>query len=185
MADDKDRILGFDPRWIPLIEELVDVQGGVTGPAGPEGPTGPTGATGPAGPTGPAGASGAIGLASISGSSTTFGAQSGLMFWWQLATATSFTPNAQGNSWNQITATDGGIVTIAAPSNPPDTSHSQPLTIEILNSSGGTMGNVVWNAAFVFPGSSWTNPANTKKRFARFEWNGSKWICTAIAAADY
>ena len=98
---------------------------------------------------------------------------------------TTVTPNALSGDWQTITVTDTVAFTIAAPSNPPDSSHSQSLTIEILNSSGGVMGAITWNAAFVMPGGAFTNPASTKKRFIRFEWNGSKWVELSRAAADY
>jgi hypothetical protein len=32
---------------------------------------------------------------------------------------------------------------------------------------------------------TWANPASTKKRFARFEWNGVNWVCTGFSTADY
>ena len=93
--------------------------------------------------------------------------------------------NARSGDWQTITATDTSAFTISAPTNPPDSSHSQELVIEIVNSSGGAMGTVTWNSAFVFTGGSFTNPASTKKRHVRFQWNGSKWVETARAANDY
>jgi hypothetical protein len=56
---------------------------------------------------------------------------------------------------------------------------------EILNSTGGALGAIAWDASFVFPTGAWSNPANGKRRFARFEWNGTSWICTSLASADY
>lgn len=95
------------------------------------------------------------------------------------------TPDASNGSWQTITVTNSTAFTIAAPPNPPSSSNTAELVIEVLNSSGGAMGAITWNAAFVFPTGSWTNPASTKKRFARFEWNGVNWICTSLASADY
>jgi len=99
--------------------------------------------------------------------------------------SSSITPDSSAGSWQTISVTNATAFTINAPSNPPDSSHTRNLIIEVVNGSGGAMGAITWNGAFVFAGLTWTNPANTKKRFARFEWNGVNWICIAIAAADY
>jgi hypothetical protein len=98
---------------------------------------------------------------------------------------TAVTPNAANGSWQGVTVTNGTAFTMNAPSNAPDSGHTEDVAIEITNSSGGTMGTITWNAAYVFAGASWANPANTKRRFARFTWNGGSWICTGIASADY
>jgi hypothetical protein len=98
--------------------------------------------------------------------------------------STSITPNAATGHWRQITVTDGVAFTINAPTNPPDSTHTQEFTIEVFNNFG-VMGAITWNAAFVFQGETWTNPASGKKRFARFEWNGAKWVCIRVATADY
>jgi hypothetical protein len=102
-----------------------------------------------------------------------------------LAYGTTVTPNAAAGRWQLLTVTDGVAFTIAAPTNPPASNQTAELVIGVLNSSGGAMGVITWNAAFVFAGLSWTNPLSTKHRYARFEWNGSNWICTGVAAADY
>jgi hypothetical protein len=86
--------------------------------------------------------------------------------------------------WQTITATNTTAFTINAPT-APGTYQSQELVIEIVNSSGGVLGAVTWNAAYIFPTGSFTAPANGKKRFVRFEWNGSNWIATALATSDY
>lgn len=93
--------------------------------------------------------------------------------------------NAQQGPWWTIVVTNGTGFTLNAPTNPPGPGSTQQLTIEVLNSSGGAMGTITWNGAFVFPTGAWSNPANGKRRFARFEWNGSKWLCTSLASADY
>lgn len=98
--------------------------------------------------------------------------------------SSSITPDAFAR-WQTITVTNTTAFTINAPTSAPDSTGTRELTIEILNSSGGAMGTITWNAAFVFNGFTWANPASTKKRFARFEWNGAKWVCTALAGADY
>lgn len=97
----------------------------------------------------------------------------------------SITPDCAQGSWQTITVTNGTAFTINAPTNVPASTQSGSLVVEVLNSSGGAMGAITWNAAFVFAGATWANPANTKKRFARFEWNGSAWVCTGVASADY
>lgn len=101
-----------------------------------------------------------------------------------LAYSASMTPDLIKGSWQTITVTDGVAMTINAPTNPPAAQNTE-LTIEVLNSSGGAMGVITWNAAFVFAGATWANPASTKKRFARFEWNGSNWLCTGFSTLDY
>jgi hypothetical protein len=97
----------------------------------------------------------------------------------------SITPDASAGQWQTITVSNTTAFTINAPTNPPDSGHSEKLAIEISNGSGGTMGVITWNAAFVFAGQTWVNPATGKKRFAQFEWNGTAWVCTAVATADY
>jgi len=101
------------------------------------------------------------------------------------AYSASITPDAGLAPWQTITVTNGTAFTINAPTNPPSASQAAELTIEVLNSSGGAMGAITWNASFVFAGSTWANPASTKKRFARFEWNGLAWVCTGFSTADY
>jgi len=105
--------------------------------------------------------------------------------------AATITLDAAAGNWQTITATDGTAFTLAAPINPPSSlnyhekSLVQALTVEVTNTSGGAMGVITWNGAFVFAGQTWTNPATSKSRFATFQWNGVNWICSAIAAADY
>jgi hypothetical protein len=101
------------------------------------------------------------------------------------AYSASITPNAAAGSWQTITVTNGTAFTINAPTNPPTSSQTQQLAVEVLNSSGGAMGVITWNGAFIFASGAWTNPASTKKRFAYFDWNGLAWICTSIATSDY
>jgi hypothetical protein len=102
-----------------------------------------------------------------------------------LTYSASITPDAEHGTWQALTVTDGNAFAVNAPSNPPAASDTQPLTIEIYNTSGGAMGAISWNAAFAFAAGGWANPADGKRRFARFEWNGSKWVCTSVAAGDY
>lgn len=97
----------------------------------------------------------------------------------------SITPNANSGNWQTITVTNTAAFTVNVPTNPPDSSHTQELTVEIVNSSGGAMGAITWNAVFVLVGGAFTNPANTKKRWIRFAWNGSNWVEISRAGADY
>lgn len=97
----------------------------------------------------------------------------------------SITPDCTQGEWQTITVTNTTAFTINAPTTPPGSLQTAELIIEVLNSSGGSMGAITWNAAFVFAGLTWTNPASTKKRYARFKWNGAAWVCQTIASADY
>lgn len=97
----------------------------------------------------------------------------------------SITPTAVSGKWQTITVTNATAFTINAPTLTPTTKETQELVIEIFNNSGGVMGAITWNAVFKFNGFVWTNPATGLHRFAKFEWNGANWICTAMAGADY
>lgn len=108
--------------------------------------------------------------------------------WDAIATLTygaTVTPSAPAGRWQTLAVTSTAAFTIEAPTGSPSASMTTELTIEVLNSSGGTMGAITWNAIYVFPGLTWTNPANGLHRYARFEWNGSEYVCTGIAGADY
>lgn len=84
-----------------------------------------------------------------------------------------------------VTPTNTTALTITA-SNLPPVTWTEPLTIEVHNGSGGTMGAVTWDpTVFNLAGYTWTNPANGKSRNALFRWNGSKLICQGISPADY
>ncbi len=97
----------------------------------------------------------------------------------------SITPVATDGDWQTITVTNGTAFTINAPTGAPDSTHSQELTIEIFNNSGGAHGAITWNAAFVLVGGALAVIANTKKKFIAFKWNGASWIETSRASADY
>jgi hypothetical protein len=99
--------------------------------------------------------------------------------------SSSITPDAHAGPWQTITVTNTTAFTINAPTNPPLSTRTAGLVIEILNSSGGTMGAITWNAAFILVGGAFTNPANTKKRYIRFQWNGANWVEMNRASADY
>jgi hypothetical protein len=97
----------------------------------------------------------------------------------------SITPNAATTCWGTITATNGTAFTINAPTNPPASSGTQELTIEISNTSGGALGAISWNAIYVFTNGAFVAPATGKKRFVTFQWNGSAWVERCRANADY
>lgn len=87
------------------------------------------------------------------------------------------TINAQaGNKW-KVTCT-GATATIAAPTYP---IRGMGVSLEILNSSGGGL-TVTFNAVFKHAG--YTNPANGKRRTARFEYDGTNWILVGDWSAD-
>lgn len=98
---------------------------------------------------------------------------------------TTVTPNMANGQWHTITVTDSVNFTIGLPNNGPGSSETAEIVVEVTNTSGGAMGTITWNSAFKFPGVSWTNPATGKSRYARFQWNGSLWLCIGLAAADY
>lgn len=81
----------------------------------------------------------------------------------------------------RLVVTNGVAFTISAPKNPD--SVQMGLTFEILNSSGGAMGAITWNALFKLAGA-FVNPANTKTRTITFYFNGTNWIEQSRAAAD-
>lgn len=100
------------------------------------------------------------------------------------------TPDASTGDIISITATNTTAFTIAPPTNPPQGNHSQRLTIEVVNLSGGAMGAITWSSAangWHFAGLTWTNPGNGLLRRAVFEWSPTrgKWICTSVSSADY
>lgn len=97
----------------------------------------------------------------------------------------SITPDASAGGWQTITVTDNAAIAVNAPTNPPAANRSHLLVIEVANASGGVMGTITWNAAFVLAGVTWTKPANGKSRYLAFRWNGTKWICVGAAAGDY
>ena len=102
-----------------------------------------------------------------------------------IAYSASMTPDATQGIFQTIRVTNTSAMTINAPSNPPVATQTQDLTIEVLNVSGAAMGVITWDSAFKFAGATWTNPANGYQRAAYFRWNGTKWICTGVSAADY
>lgn len=85
------------------------------------------------------------------------------------------TPNAAAGEHQTITVNNTSAMTINAPTNPPASGEGQNLTIEIFNSSGGTMGAVSWGAAFKGI-STIPNPPNGQRMMLWFRWNGTNWV---------
>lgn len=98
-----------------------------------------------------------------------------------LTYGTTVTVDATLGDIQRLTVTDGVAFTISAPRNPDALTLS--LTFEILNSSGGAMGAITWDASYKLAGA-FTNPADTKLRTIRFYYNGTSWIEESRAAAD-
>jgi len=92
----------------------------------------------------------------------------------------TYTPDPSNWQHMVITTTGATAITFNAPANP---TKGMILTFDILNSSGGAMGTITWNAAFKLAGA-FTNPANTKRRTIQFRYDGTSWIELARAAAD-
>ncbi len=103
------------------------------------------------------------------------------------ASGLTATPDAEAGEFVQITLATGasGTLAIAAPTNPPSASASRRLTIEVANNSGGTMGNITFNAAFITAGVTVGKPADTKKRAYSFVWSGTKWLIVGSIVTDY
>lgn len=97
-----------------------------------------------------------------------------------LAYSASMTPGAHIAICQRITVTNATAMTINAPNNP---NAGMDLTFDIINSSGGAMGAITWNAIYKMAGA-FTNPASTKRRTIRFYFDGTSWIEIGRAAAD-
>lgn len=94
--------------------------------------------------------------------------------------SSSITIDASTGRHHKITATNGTAFTINAPTNPVA---GEELIIEILNSSGGALGTITWNAAFHM--ETYTAPANTKRKTIRFSYDGSNWIQSGGMSGDF
>jgi parallel beta-helix repeat protein len=125
-------------------------------------------------------ATGSINTNSLSGlfyTERTAGAKAGTYI---VATySASITLDARDGNCFAITPTDTTAFTINAPTNP---ATGQRLLIMIRNTSGGTHGNITWNAAFLV--STWTKPANGFSRSVEFIYNGANWAQLFMAGAD-
>jgi hypothetical protein len=92
---------------------------------------------------------------------------------------TTVTADYSKGDIQRVTVTDTNAFTIAAVTN----TDPGRITFDILNSSGGVMGTITWDASFHLAGS-FTNPANGKRRTITFASEGSNWFEVGRAAAD-
>ena len=97
-----------------------------------------------------------------------------------LTYSASITPALVDGSRFTIAATNTTAYTINAITN---ALPGAVVTFDILNSSGGTMGAITWNAVYKLAGA-FTNPANTKRRTITFWNDGTDWVEVSRAAAD-
>lgn len=79
-----------------------------------------------------------------------------------------------------VTATSGAAFTIAAPSN---AAKGRLLTFDIVNSSGGALGAITWDASLKMAGA-FTAPANGKRRTITFRHDGSSFVEQSRSTAD-
>ena len=99
----------------------------------------------------------------------------------------SMTPNCVLGEYQTITVTNATAMTINAPTN---FKVGQWLIIEFFNNSGGAMGAVTCNAAFLNGGAGTvgtgavTNPATGKRRTIGFKYNGTNWTEQFRSTAD-
>lgn len=91
----------------------------------------------------------------------------------------SMTIDVRNGTEFDITATNGTAFTINAPTNGFD---GQTIEVSIINSSGGVLGAVTWNATFKM--SAWTQPANGFSRSITFRYNGTNWVQKAQTGVD-
>lgn len=92
----------------------------------------------------------------------------------------SIATNAGQGNYHRITVTNGTAFTVT---NPTNLQTGQPLTYDVLNSSGGVMGAITWDTLFKLAGA-FTNPASTKRRTITFYYDGTSLIEVNRAAAD-
>jgi len=92
----------------------------------------------------------------------------------------SMTPDLTAADYQKIVVTNASAMTINAPINASD---GAVLTLDVLNSSGGAMGAITFNAIYKL-GGAFTNPANTKRRTISFCFDGTSWIEMSRVAAD-
>ena len=94
----------------------------------------------------------------------------------------SMTPNVPDGPVQRIIVTNGVAMTINAPTGPSD---ADVLTLIVQNSSGGVMGAVTFNAAFL-PAGAFVVPLSTKRRTIQFVYEASTalWLEVNRAAAD-
>jgi hypothetical protein len=90
------------------------------------------------------------------------------------------TLDARAADFQRIAVTNGTAFAIAAPSNP---LAGQTIDLEILNSSGGAMGAITWDA--VFKMETFTAPSNGTRKTLRFRYDGTNWIQIGPASGEF
>ena len=81
-----------------------------------------------------------------------------------------------------IVVSNGTAFTLNSPTN---AQIGETLTYEIVNASGGAMGTITWGANFSYRDTSWTNPANGKRRLIQFKYRqANSWAQCAPATGD-
>ena len=89
---------------------------------------------------------------------------------------TNIDSSAGDNHSVLVTNTSAYFLNITNPSG------SQSVSIKIVNSSGGTMGAITWNANIKL--SAWTNPANGFSKTIDFTYNGAVWVEKSRTPSD-
>lgn len=82
-----------------------------------------------------------------------------------------------------VTVTDGNAFAFANPTNPPDTTRGQDLSITIRNTSGGALGAGTFGTAYKVSGNV-AATATGNNRTIQFTWNGTNWVEIFRTAAD-
>lgn len=98
-----------------------------------------------------------------------------------LTYSASITPNFSIGNYFTITANNGSAFTINAPS--AAVGNGQPVTIRVINTSGGALGAVTWNAAYHLAGA-WASPATGFSRSITFMLDGGVYYEISRNAAD-
>jgi hypothetical protein len=89
------------------------------------------------------------------------------------------TPNV-GDAVVLITATNNAAFTVALPAG--TGAIGQRIVIVVVNSVGGAMGAITFNASYNF--STWTSPANGTRRAIEFQYDGTAWNQISPAGVD-
>lgn len=92
----------------------------------------------------------------------------------------SITPAHASASVFSIVVTNGSALTINAPTL--GLVPGRIITFDILNSSGGAMGAITWDA--VFKKGAFTVPANTKRSTIQFYFDGTNWVALNAQSLD-
>jgi hypothetical protein len=88
---------------------------------------------------------------------------------------------AERETVNRIVVTNASAFTVNTP-DVNDALAGKLVTIQIYNSSGGSLGTATFNGFHL--GASWTQPINTKNRSITFRYDGTGWAETYRSAAD-